>query len=321
MKKFVLLSIMAVAAIMTFSCAKQGLDTTTKGKMVTLTVTAPDLDEEPGSKVSFNGASHTAFVWDGNESLHLFSYTKATSGASTDWGNFTTTTSGTTASFTGTVPGEKWGTSVVAAIGRNLQMNFISSKWRIYYNIPNEQDGTGFKYCAFVGMPEYDDMSNTFTFAVSDNADGDVIKGPFKLRNALSYFIVPDYEEGKKVVEIKITCTTDGSTAENIVCYNSGARAVGFNLEIPGNGTYKTANSNCTNVLTISNSGNALEGEIRFASLMIGTGKHLKFELKNQENKIAKGSVTLTKAVNNAWVSKFGELPFKASDFKYASYD
>ena len=80
MKKFVLLSIMAVAAIMTFSCAKQGLDTTTKGKMVTLTVTAPDLDEEPGSKVSFNGALHTAFVWDGNESLHLFSYTKATEG-------------------------------------------------------------------------------------------------------------------------------------------------------------------------------------------------------------------------------------------------
>lgn len=312
---------MAVAAIMVFSCAKQGFDTVNKGRKVTLTITAPDLDEEPGSKVSFNGSSHTKFVWDGNESLHLFSYTKATTGTSTDWGNFTTTDAGTTASFTGLVPVEKWGTSVVAAIGRNLQMNFISNKWRIYYNIPNEQDGTGFKYCAFVGMPEYNEMSNTFSFAASDNADGDIITGPFKLRNALSYFTMPDYEEGKKVVEIRITCTTDGTTAENIVCYNSGARAVGFNIENPSGGTYKTANTNCSNVLTISNSGDALEGEIRFASLMIGTGKRLKFELKNQENKIAKGSITLPKAVNNAWVSKFGELPFTTSDYKYDSYD
>ena len=321
MNKFLFLPIVAIGAMMAISCEKQDHNTLPEGRVVTLTVGAPDLEENSGSKVSFNGLSHTTFVWDGTESLHLFSYTKATSGTATDWGNFTTTNSGPTATFTGIVPGEKWGTSVVAAIGRNLQMNYVSNKWRIYYNIPNEQDGTGFKYCAFIGLPEYDDGTGTFSFPSSDDADGAVIKGPFKLRNALSYFTLPDYEEGKKVVEIKITCTSDGSTAEKIVCKNSSARALGFNMELPGNGTYRTSNDNCSNVLTISNGGNALEGEIRFASLIIGTGKHLKFQLKNEEGKIAKGSITLPKAVNNGWVSKFGELPFSTSSFKYDDYD
>lgn len=312
---------MAVAAVVALSCTKESLDTLTGGKKATLTLSAPEMDEELDSKVSFNGTKHTQFVWDGTESLHLFSYTKATSGTSTDWGNFTTTDSGSTASFTGTVPSEKWGSSVVAAIGRNLQMQFNSSKWRIYYNIPNEQDGTGFKYCAFVGMPQYNESENTFSFPSSDDANSDVITGPFKLRNALSYFTLKDYEDGKKVVEIKITCTSDGTTAENIVCYNTGARALGFNLEMPSNGTYKTANSICTNIITIKNGNNPLTGEIRFASAMIGTNKYLKFQLKNQEGKIARGSVKLTKAANNGWVTWFGELPFSVSDFKYDDYN
>lgn len=312
MKKILLFSFAVVATSMVISCTKEINDDSVVNKVASLTIGAPLIDD-PESKVSFQSGFHTRFAWEANDAIQLFSFTKSESGTFTKWGNYTTATGGITASFSGTVPVEYWGTSVVAVkTPTSANMVYSSSAWRVNFYIPPTQTGKGLDYSLFTGLPVYDEGTNSFSVESTEDLSGDILKGPVKLRTALTYFEIPDLTND--IVEIKITASTAFVNADS----NQNRRAFGFNCQTSL--VYNLNSEWMGKVVTISN-GESLTGEVSFASRGLSKGSTLKFELKNSIGKYAKKTVTLNNAISEGWVSKLGTLPFTDSDFTGDSYD
>ena len=320
MKRTIILSILAVAAMTTISCTKENTETPVSGKKAVLSIDASAFDAV--TKVANYNDARNKFQWEAGDKLQLFSFTKSTNNTTTAWDYFETGTGGRKAVFSGTVPDEYLGTSVLAIhTPKGAQMLFGSNKWRAIFCIPQTQDGNGLHNSIIAGMPEYDASTNTFTLATADDVTGDVLSSRFKLWNALTYLTLPELEDGKKIVEIKVTCTEGG---ENFMaCTNNSAKSFGLNLETLQLYNYNKSAMSCSLFI---NNGGILTGEVSFASRAIGKGKHLRFEFKNQEDKIARITFALGTGENGrglmegGFVGNLGEVPITAANFTYDSY-
>lgn len=323
MKKIIILSFFAVAAMTIFSCTKERTSEINENNenLATLVIGVPDVSETKvsnGTPTDYMGSIRYTFNWDAGDALNIFSYNN-TKDEYTDWGNYTTLSGGKPATFTGTIPVSYTGSTFVAMHSKSTG-SFVpywnSTRYDFKFNIPAEQDGTGAKYCMFAAAPEYDSEKHTFTIPTSGSYQ-------MYMRSALSVIDVPAVADVRRIT-ITVTAAKTGA-AHNVV-------SKGDAKDVYLNGSSYALWGAGSNVITIYNNNDVLSDKVWFATRQT-TGNAtngyiiLTFVFTNGSGqtatKVAKlgtslngdGTAGTYKNILTTRVNNFGSITFDPSDW------
>ena len=275
MKKILNMTLVAVAAMMVISCAKQEpeLVNISKGTKVSFIAEAPSIDyDTPDTKVSSdgtNGATGTAirykFKWDAGDKIALYTITPATKDEYTYWDDFVTEAGGSSADFTGQMPDSYKGTSLIGLHSKYTETFTVywnTSRTDFGYNIPSTQDGTGFKYALYCGITAndfYDEENNKILISGSDPANP--AKAIWQMVSAITRFTM-DLGEGVEVNRIDVSANYSDGTVAKLA---SGGSSKDIYTSSANIYTLWSGNSS-VNTITIENGGQALPNDIYFTS-------------------------------------------------------
>lgn len=274
MKKYLIPLYVAVAVFAAFSCSKNNPeDNTLSGNQMIIEVAGPEFDGGgKDTKMSFNG-SNLKHKFDAGDYFRLYSYT-ADGSVLTDWGRFTTDAGGAYARFHGEMPdsyttaahGDKF--RAFYHTGQMEELTWTGSRYECKINIPDEQDGSGLKYCIFCN-------SNEPTFDVAERK----LTLQFRCYNGLCYFNLV----GGDVRTIRVTVTHALKDNYNLVSSGSKKDIVLTADRGMSGGGSKT--------VTINNGGDVLSGDIFFATRQTNGSAtngyaYLTFEFINGSGKV-----------------------------------
>ena len=352
MKKFIYLSITAVAALMALSCNKNdSIPQTPTGIPVYI-----DLDEivigdednaDAVSKVMFNSTevsnnkTRYNYEWEAGDKFKIFSF-KYDEDKLLDWGFFTAKSGGKWGRFYGFIPygfnpDEYTCTMAIHCPNMSdytLNKTTTAGKYEIKFNIPAEQDGTGIKYAILApnSNPQYS------SFKVTRNVDSvdpdDVSKWTyafdgqrlFKSYLAVSRLVVP---ENANVKTIRVTVSHAKST-------NYALASNGANLDCSFNclpSSFGGISGGTSKTITINKDNETLT-EVYFTSRQTnGSNSNgyasLTFEFINGDGQIATKKVILATGVKEDGTAAsyvnlstynvmhdFGTVTFAEGDFK-----
>lgn len=321
MKRIIVLSLVAVAAMAALSCTKEQVKERDNGQKISFVIDSPDNQE---TKVSSNGTTtyqgsiRYRWKWDAEDALAIYSFNQVKDQI-TGWGNFITAEGGSPATFSGIVPDAYTGDTFIALYSKytdSFKLFWNSTRYDFGFNIPAVQDGEGAKYALFAAMPTYDPSTTTLTFPTSGSYQ-------FFLRTALILLEVP-IEADVRNITMTVTTAKTGA-AQNIV-------SSGSNKDVYINSSTMGIWGAASNTVTINNGG-VLSDKVWIATRQVTTGNatngyiKLTFVFTNGNGqtatKVAKlakepqedGTATSYKSISNGVVNNLGVVSFTASDW------
>lgn len=343
MKTTVCLPLIAVAALMAFSCSKENTNVISKGIPATFTFESPVVEDEdgPGSKiyifnpeeVGTSGAGRPTFRWNAGDIINIISYSIPedwSEGKFTQWPAFVAQAGGTTATFRGEIPdpyvdgyflilSSKYNQSYTVA-----KQNDARGRLNIKCNIPALQDGSGINYAIFGARPKYSASDKKFTFeAINDistnNSNVTAYNNQFALKSALSCFSIP---ADAHITKVEITVSRSDNATGQYLASNGDKK----DIQINSYGFAFSGGGNPT--ITIYNDGEELPTDIYFASRQ-AEGKAnqyypiLTFVFTNASGQTAtkvlrlmKNNGAEVKNLNCGRLNKLGTVTFGANDFQ-----
>ncbi|MBQ9548572.1 MAG: hypothetical protein IJV01_05390 [Bacteroidales bacterium] len=306
MNKTVLFTVLAAAAMTAaLSCSKEE-KAPVAGKPITVEVGAPVVDVDPATSVALTSIDPAyTLAWEAGDKIHVINYQDGTAGYN-DWGDFTTTEGGATASFTGTAGTNSYTKYLAARAYNGYTFSCSSTADSFKYNIPANQDGTGAKYCCFAEYASY---------------DGATLSIPtMHLRSALTRFDLPAAAD---VRQVTVTVAYSESAGSSIgLCSSGDAYDVVCNFL---NGKKFAGSGGPGKTITISNGGALLSGPVYFVSRhTLSDAKYgtvtLTFVFTNSSAQTCTRTVTLFNggdaiSIKTGYLNYLGAVNLKPSDF------
>lgn len=343
MKTTVCLPLIAVAALMAFSCSKENTNVISKGIPATFTFESPVVEDEDGpdskiylfnpSEVGSSGATRPTFRWNTGDIINIISYSIPedwSEGKFTQWPAFVAQAGGASATFRGEIPdpyvdgyflilSSKYNQSYTVA-----KQNDARGRLNIKCNIPALQDGSGINYAIFGARPKYSASDKKFTFeAINDistnNSNVTAYNNQFALKSALSCFSIP---ADAHITKVEITVSRSDNATGQYLASNGDKK----DIQINSYGFAFSGGGNPT--ITIYNDGEELPTDIYFASRQ-AEGKDnqyypiLTFVFTNASGQTAtkvlrlmKNNGAEVKNLNCGRLNKLGTVTFEANDFQ-----
>lgn len=345
MKTTVCLPLIAVAALMAFSCSKENTNVISKGIPATFTFESPVVEDEdgPGSKiyifnpeeVGTSGAGRPTFRWNTGDIINIFSYSIPedwSEGEFTQWPAFVAQAGGTTATFKGEIP-DPYVDGYFLILSSKYNQSYLVSKQdntrgrlNIKCNIPALQDGSGVKYAIFGARPKYSATDKKFTFVeIQDVSTGNskisAYNNQFALKSALSCFSIP---ADAHITKVEITVSRSDNATGQYLASNGNKQDIQINslgFAFSGGGAP---------TITLYKDGEELPTELYFASRQV-EGKAneyypiLTFVFTNASGQTAtktlklatfNGTAFTLKNLNVGRLNKLGSVTFGPNDFQ-----